>query len=177
MTVPLIPVSGRRGGFISGALRFDGVRPQIDGLVPYEEALMEAYGATGPGDSIAILDVDGLAGRELNTDLVKSRRIRGRTSLLVTCIRTGDDVLDAMCGSFDGVCIPYHTASEEALEESLDLLEEPRAVLFCRDGREVSTGASTEDAALRLLRMGFREALVIDTAELTAEIVSRTRGR
>ena len=68
-------------------------------------------------------------------------------------------------------------AFKQTNKESLDLLEEPRAVLFCRDGREVSTGASTEDAALRLLRMGFREALVIDTAELTAEIVSRTRGR
>lgn len=170
--ISLVPVSGRREGFVSGTLSFRGAVPSIIGPQPYAEVLERVYADTSTGDRLVIVDVDGLRSRTLNTDLVKSRRLRGRETLFVSHIANDGDILDAMCGSFDGICVPYHTASDDVLDESLDLLEVPRAAVFVSKGAEISTGDSAESVALGLFDMGFVEVLMIDVDQCTGELRS-----
>ena len=169
MRIPLVPVSGRRETFVSGRAVFEGGVPRIERRADYTASVREAYSACADTRMMAVLDVDGLAGRDMNTDLLKSKRVKGRTVMLITHVSTEDDVLDGLCGNFDVLGIPYHTADRGVMECALELSDTAAPVVFMRSGRELSTGRSADSVRAEMRGIGFGRIALLDTDGLTAD--------
>ena len=167
--IPCIPVSGRRGDLRSGRTEYskDGFRLLDD--VPVKEALTSAYSATDKDEPIAILDTDAFRRKFLNTDVVKEIRIKGRELWLITYVENVDDVIDGMCGAYDRICIPTHTADDDTFLESADISDSVIPVVFVtKDGIALSD-VSIESEKERMSALGFREFLVLNVDDVTLD--------
>ena len=116
------PISGKRGSFRSGDVSFDSGRFVIRSEKDSRIVLTQIHDETDRDDCIPIIDVDSFDRRFINSDLVKDLRLRGRNLWLISYIRTIDDVIDAMCGSFEILCVPTHTVDGmDVLSDALEI--------------------------------------------------------
>ena len=169
MRIPFVPVSGKRDSFFSGKPVFSGCLPRIEVPEDYIGAVRRAHADSDGTKMMAVLDVDGLRERFMNTDLLKSKRAKGRTVMFITHVSGEDDVLDGMCGSYDVLGIPYHTADREVLRCALELSDTVTPVIFCSDGREVSSGRSADSARAEMRAAGFPRICFYDISEGTMD--------
>ncbi len=168
--VPLVPVSGKRGAFVSGTLSFDGNIPKITEERPLKDVLTEVYENTETDDAIVLLDVDGFSERFLNGEVVKEVRIKGRDLWFVTYVENLEDVISALTGSFSGLGIPLHTIREEdLLDKASELSESIIPTAFIKNGTEISTGRRPDELEILYRAEGFSRLLMIDMDQLTAE--------
>lgn len=139
--IPVISVSGKRGGFTSGSLSFKKGKPYLSDT---ESLLENVKRQCANSDTVAILDVDGFSSRSMNGDIIKELKIKGRTTILITGIETLDDVFDALCSNFDMIALPYHMAEEDLLSEALEISDSVIMAGFFENGKEILTGATEE---------------------------------
>ncbi len=168
--LPIVPVSGRRGAFLSGSLYFEGDVPKLGDTVPLKDAMLKAYESTEEDAPIVLLDVDGFSERFLNGEVVKEVRIRGRDLWFVTYVENLEDVISALTGSFSGLGIPMHTVKEDGLmrlAREMSDLTFPAA--FIRNGTEISTGRRPDELETIMRDRGEKRLLCIDTDTLTAQ--------
>lgn len=173
MMIPIVAASGTRGAFRSGDLYFDGPTPCMSGECGLKEALTKAYEATQEDDPIILMDIDGFGSDFLNSELVKEIRMKRRDLLFVTYIRDSEDVISALTGAFSGLGIPVNTVKDDdVLSDALDLSDYVFPVVFSKGGREISGGEGVYRIADRMEGIGFTRMLVIDTDQLSAEMMS-----
>lgn len=170
--IPIVPASGKRGAFTTGALSFLSETPSISEEYDLRQGLVDAYEKTQSDESIILFDVDGFRSRFLNNELVKEIRIKGRDLLFVTYIENVEDVISALTGSFSGVGIPLHTVDDYGVLEDANILSETAfPVAFVRKGKEISTGQSVDKLSETICGYGFDRLLVFDMDSRESEFV------
>ncbi|MGN1045400.1 MAG: hypothetical protein ACI4Q9_05540 [Candidatus Methanomethylophilaceae archaeon] len=162
-------MSGRRGDLRSGKAECSGGGFDIRDTVPVREALTTAYSQTEKGGPIAVLDTDSFRRRFLNPDVVKEIRIKGRELWLITYIECVDDVIDCMCGSYDMICIPTHTADDNAFLESTEVSDCIIPVVFVINDDMTVSGTPLDSETERIRGLGLFEYLVLDVRDMTLD--------
>ena len=164
-----IPISGRREAFISGEVTFSSGRFIIGSPVDAIDVLSRTHSSTERGDVIPILDVDSFSRRYLNPDVVKDIRVKGRRVWLISYIRSSDDVIDAMCGAFDRLCVPFHTVdSTDVLSEALELSDCILPTIFVSKGHHIGEGETSEIIAT-IYDLGYHEYAIFDVDRYTLD--------
>ena len=164
-----IPISGKREAFTSGEVTFSSGKFFIESPTDAADAIVRIHGATERGDIVPVLDVDSFSRRYLNPDVVKEIKIKGRRIWLISYIRSADDVIDAMCGAFDRLCVPFHTIDDpDVLSEALELSDCILPTIFVSDGRYIEDGDISE-IVTEIRDLGYYEYAVFDVNGCTLE--------
>ena len=164
-----IPVSGRRGSLVSGRCSFISNGFTIESTTDLKEVLTQVHSSTDRDDIIPILDVDSFGKRYINPDVVKEVRVRGRRLWLITYIRSVDDIIDAMCGAFDRLCVPIHTLDHmDVLSEGLEISDCIVPTIFVRDGKHIGDG-DKDDLISSMVHLGYQEYAIFDIERCTID--------
>lgn len=164
-----IPISGRRGAFVSGKVAYSNGRFELSSEEDMKDAMGRTHSGTQHDDVVPILDVDSFRRRYLNPDLVKEVKLRGRRLWLITYIRSVDDIIDSMCGTFDMLCIPYHTIDDpDVLSEGLEISDCLIPTIFVdRSGRPIY--GSLDRTIKDIYGRGFHEYALFNVDDTTLE--------
>lgn len=167
-----VPISGRRGRFLSGKVTYSRGRFELTDTEAAKDALIRVHERTETDDVIGILDVDSFSHGTFNPDIIKDVRMRGRRLWLITYIRNEDDVIDAMCSTFDRILIPIHTINgPHVLVEADHLSEHATPVLFIDGDVEVSTGRPYLSIIDELTSLGHLDQALFDVHACSMERV------
>lgn len=165
-----IPISGRRGSFTSGQVTFSSGRFSIESEKDAREVMIQMYSSMDRGGIIPVLDVDSFRRKYLNPDIVKDLRVKGRRVWLISYIRSSDDVIDAMCGMFDRLCVPFHTIDDpDVLVDALDLSDCVLPTIFVSNGEHIGDTEMTQ--TIETIRdCGYYEYATLDVDSLSLEL-------
>lgn len=170
-----VPISGRKGEQVICEVAFTEGCFTILSESDMRDVMTQIHGSTQRDDTIPVLDVDSFSKRFINTDLIKGLRLRGRSLWLISYIRSVDDVIDAMCGTFEKLCIPFQTVDDQdVLAEALEISDSIVPTLFVRKGRDAYSGGSISQMIRSIEKMGYGEYALfdVDTCELDHRWVS-----
>lgn len=166
--VKAVPISGRRGAFVCGSVAFSSGTFSLSSHQDMKDVMTQIHGSTQRDDIVPILDVDSFDRKFLNTDLIKEMRLRGRRLWLISYIRSVDDIIDTMCGSFDRLCIPYHTIDDpDVLSEAQELTECVIPTVFVSKGKDAFTGKSIDPVIKNIERLGYDGHALFDVDDCT----------
>lgn len=160
-----IPVSGRRGSFVTGEVTFTAGRFVMSSPRDLREAMIDIHSRTQKDDIVPILDVDSFDRRFMNSDFVKEIRLKGRRLWFISNIRSIDDIIDAMCGPFDMLCVPYHTLDNpDVLSEGFEISETLIPTIFVDRGMRPVFDGTMDRTVKDILGRGFHEYALFDTS-------------
>ncbi len=162
MRIEAFFIEGRGGVMLTGPAVFEHGIPRFTGEM---DLLSENTPRGGERGTVLAVDVKGMRKGDMDDSALRIK-VRGSDLWFMTCIETGDDLLDALLFDCDMILMPYHMlASDGVLKDAYELSDSCLPAVFVLEGSALTRRGTGDipDILEALDAVGFSAPVVVDT--------------